>query len=161
MISQVLVHSKLDMRILIAVSGSNDGSSDPVAAAASIPWPEATEFRVLTIAENVHPPVVQLLEGARDVADVQHTADNIAANTVASAVAQLHSRGFHAEGVSREGDPKSMIGDYAKEWGADLIVVGSCDKSRMETFFVGSVSRSVVEHASCSVLVARTGAAQN
>ena len=48
-----------------------------------------------------------------------------------------------------------MIADYAKEWGADLIVVGSCDKSRLETLFVGSVSQSVVTHASCSVLVAK------
>jgi hypothetical protein len=35
---RVLLDFKIDMRILIAVSGSNDGSSDPVAAAASIPW---------------------------------------------------------------------------------------------------------------------------
>ena len=144
------------MRILIAVSGSNDGSSDPVAAVTSIPWLEGTEFRVLTVVEGVHPPMIQLLEHARDVSDVQHTADNVAANTVASAVAQLQSRGFHADGASPEGDPKSMIADYAKEWGADLIVVGSCDKSRLETFFVGSVSQSVVTHASCSVLVARS-----
>lgn len=149
------------MKILIAVSGSNDGSADPVAVAASIPWPDGTAFRLLTIVENVHPPVVQLLEGARDVSDVQHTAGNVAANTVASAVAQLQSLGFHADGASPQGDPKSMIADYAKEWGADLIVVGSCDKSRLEAFFIGSVSRSVVEHASCSVLVARAGAPRN
>ena len=158
MVSQVLIHSKLDMKILIAVSGSNDGSSDPIAAAVSIPWPEGTVFRVLTIAEDVHPAVVQLLEGARDVSDVQHTVDNVAANTVASAVAKLQSRGFRADGVSPEGDPKSMIAEYAKEWGADLIVVGSCDKSRLEAFFVGSVSRSVVERAPCSVMVARNSA---
>ena len=154
----MLIHSKVGMQILIAVSGSNDGSSDPLAAAASIPWPPETEFRVLTVAENVHPAMAQLLEGARDVSAVQHTADNVAANTVASAVAQLQSRGFHADGASPEGDPRSMIADYAKEWGADLIVVGSCDKSRLEAFFVGSVSQSVVTHASCSVLVAKTSA---
>ena len=149
------------MQILIAVSGSNDGSSDPVEVAASFPWPEGTVFRVLTIAESVHPPVAQLLESDRDVSDVQRSADNIAANTVASAVAKLQGRGFHADCVSPEGDPKSMIVEYAKEWGADLIVVGSCDKSRLEKFFVGSVSRTVVEHAPCSVLIAKTGAQQS
>jgi nucleotide-binding universal stress UspA family protein len=146
------------MRVLIAVSGGNDGSSDPIAAVGSMPWPQGTEFRVLTIAENVHPPVLQLLEHARDVSDVQHASDNIAANTVASAVAQLQTFGFQADGVSPEGDPKSMIVDYAREWGADLIVVGSCDKSRLEAFFVGSVSQSVVTHAACSVLVTKTSA---
>jgi len=143
------------MRILIAVSGSNDGPSDPVSAAASIPWPADTEFRVVTVAESVTPPVVQLLEGARDVSELQHAVDNIAANTVAAAVARLGEMGFRAEGASPEGDARSMIVEHAKEWGADLIVVGSCDKSRLETFFVGSVSRSVVEHAPCSVLVAK------
>jgi nucleotide-binding universal stress UspA family protein len=149
------------MQILVAISGSNDGSSDPVEVAASFPWPEGTVFRVLTIGESVHPSVAQLLESDRDVSDVQRSADNIAANTVASAVAILQGRGFHADGVSPEGDPKSMIVEYAKEWGADLIVVGSCDKSRLEKFFVGSVSRSVVEHAPCSVLIAKTGAQQS
>jgi nucleotide-binding universal stress UspA family protein len=133
--------------------------SDPVAAAASIPWPKGTLFRVLTIAENVHPPIVQLLEGARDVSDVQHTADNIAANTMTSAVARLQSLGFDADGVCPEGDPKSMIADSAKQWATDLIVVGSCDKSRLEAFFVGSVSRSVVAHAPCLVLVVKVSAA--
>ena len=152
----MLIHSKVNMKILIAVSDSNDGSSDPVEAAASFPWPEGTVFRVLTIAENVHPPVAQLLETDRDVSDVQRGANNIAANTVASAVARLQGRGFHADGVSPEGDPKSMIADYAEDWRADLIVVGSCDKSRLERFFVGSVSRSVVERALCSVLIAKT-----
>ena len=94
------------MRILIAVSGSNDGSSDPVAAAASIPWPVETEFRVLTVAEDVHPAVVQLLEGARDVSDVQHAADNVAANTVASAVAQLQSLGFTPMVPARKATPR-------------------------------------------------------
>jgi nucleotide-binding universal stress UspA family protein len=69
-------------------------------------------------------------------------------------------RGFAADGASPEGDPKSMIAHYAKEWEADLIVVGSCDKSRLETFFVGSVSQSVVAHAPCSVLVAKARAPQ-
>ncbi len=143
------------MRILIAVSGSNDGASDPVEAATSIPWPAGTVFRVITIAESVHPPVLQLLEGARDVPDLQRTEENIAALTVANAVAKLQNKGFEADGISPEGDPKNLIADYAKEWRADLIVVGSCDKSRLESFFVGSVSQSVVAKAPCSVLVAK------
>jgi len=148
------------MRVLIAVSASNDGASDPVAAATSIRWPEETAFRVITVAEDVHPPVLQLLDGARDVSDVQHSADNVAANTVAHAVAQLQSQGVDADGVSPKGDPKNMIVEHAKEWRADLIVVGSCDKSRLEKFFVGSVSQSVVSSAPCSVLVAKIKAPQ-
>ena len=80
--------------------------------------------------------MLHLIEGARDVSAVQHTVDNVAADTVAGAVAQLVSLRFDADGVSREGDPASAIADFAREWGADPVVVGSCDKSRLETFFV-------------------------
>jgi nucleotide-binding universal stress UspA family protein len=57
------------------------------------------------------------------VSDIQKTADVSAAETAVSASAQLKSRGgFQTDGISKEGDPKSIIVDYAKEWGADLIV---------------------------------------
>jgi nucleotide-binding universal stress UspA family protein len=53
-----------------------------------------------------------------------------------------------------------MIVEQGREWGADLIVGGSCDKSRLEKFFVGSVSQSAVSNAACSVLVAKARAPQ-
>ncbi|HJZ99910.1 MAG TPA: universal stress protein, partial [Candidatus Solibacter sp.] len=61
-----------------------------------------------------------------------------------------------ADSVSQEGDPESVIVEYAKNWGADLIVVGECHRSAVERFLAGSVSHSVVKHAPCSVLVIKT-----
>lgn len=97
--------------------------------------------------------MMELVPGTLDVADVQHTADAIAGTAAASGAAQLRSRGFKADGVSLEGDPKSVIVDRAKEWSADLIVAGSCNRPRLERFFVGSVSQAVTAHAPCPVLV--------
>jgi nucleotide-binding universal stress UspA family protein len=51
------------------------------------------------------------------------------------------------------GDPETEILEHAREWGADLIVVGSHDLSRLERFLVGSIAGKVVKHAPCSVLV--------
>ena len=48
--------------------------------------------------------------------------------------------------------------DEAKEWGAELIVVGSHDRSRVERFLMGSIAESVVKHAPCSVLVLKHAA---
>jgi nucleotide-binding universal stress UspA family protein len=79
--------------------------------------------------------------------------DSAAANVCSSAVAVLRDHGWQAEGVSLEGDPKTKIIDFAKEWGAELVVVGSCDLPAVERFFVGSVSQGVVKHSPCSVLV--------
>lgn len=42
----------------------------------------------------------------------------------------------------------------AKDWGADLIVVGSHDPS-FATYLIGSNAANVVRHAHCSVLVVR------
>jgi nucleotide-binding universal stress UspA family protein len=142
------------MRILIALSPSTeDRCADPLGAAVSLPWPEDTEFRVLTVTETVHSPVIGLMPEALAVPDVQRKVDTAAANLCSSAVGVLRDHGWQAEGVSLEGDPKTQITDFAKEWGADLVVVGSCDLPAVERFFVGSVSQSVVKHSPCSVLV--------
>lgn len=45
------------------------------------------------------------------------------------------------------------IGDRAKDWGADLIVIGRRGRSNMSELFLGSVSNYVIHHAPCSVLV--------
>jgi nucleotide-binding universal stress UspA family protein len=146
------------MKILVASSGSHAGSADPVTAAASFPWPEHSEIQVLTVAEAIH-PVVAVPQAVPDVppivdlADAQLNADAIAESAAASAAAQLRKRGFQAEGVIREGDPETAILEYARNWGADLIVVGSRDRSLLERLLLGSVSQTVVKHSPCSVLV--------
>lgn len=53
------------------------------------------------------------------------------------------------------GSPQSAIVEEAKNWGADLIVVGSHGYGFLERIFLGSVSNAVVHHAPCSVLVVR------
>jgi nucleotide-binding universal stress UspA family protein len=44
--------------------------------------------------------------------------------------------------------------DEAKEWGADLIVIGS-HRPSMATYLIGSNAKTIVRHAHCSVLVMR------
>lgn len=53
-----------------------------------------------------------------------------------------------------EGKPSARIVEYAEEWGADTIVVGSHGRGFWGRL-LGSVSNSVVNHAPCSVLVVR------
>lgn len=50
---------------------------------------------------------------------------------------------------------KDAIIDTAKEWYADLIVVGSHGRRGVSRFLMGSVSQTVVAHAPCSVAVIR------
>jgi nucleotide-binding universal stress UspA family protein len=55
----------------------------------------------------------------------------------------------------RAGDARRVILDSAAEWHPDLIVLGSHGRHGLERLLLGSVSESVVRHASCSVSVVR------
>ena len=45
------------------------------------------------------------------------------------------------------------IGDRAKEWNADVIVMGRRGRRNLSEILLGSVSNYVIHHAPCSVLV--------
>jgi nucleotide-binding universal stress UspA family protein len=59
------------------------------------------------------------------------------------------------------GSPQRAIVERAKEWGADLIVLGSHGYGFWSRALLGSVSTSVVNHAPCSVLVVRANESLN
>ena len=56
------------------------------------------------------------------------------------------------------GDPASVLLEAAKDFDADLIVVGSRGLTSAAHFILGSVASSVAHHAPCDVLVAHTTA---
>ena len=51
------------------------------------------------------------------------------------------------------GTPASKIIEVAKEWPADLVVMGSHGRGKIEGLLLGSVSQAVLHHAPCPVLV--------
>jgi nucleotide-binding universal stress UspA family protein len=53
----------------------------------------------------------------------------------------------------RTGDPAHEIVAAAREWEADLIVVGTHGRQGISRMFLGSVAESVLRHAPCAVLV--------
>lgn len=53
------------------------------------------------------------------------------------------------------GSPNWEIFSKAKEWNADLIVVGSHGRTALGRFFLGSISQWLLNEARCSVRVAR------
>lgn len=59
------------------------------------------------------------------------------------------------------GDPGNVLIEKANDWKADLIVVGTRNRSAIGHFFLGSVSKKVVNDAPCSVRVARPNFEKN
>jgi nucleotide-binding universal stress UspA family protein len=55
-----------------------------------------------------------------------------------------------------EGEPGQVLLDAARDFDADLIVVGSRGLTSHAHFILGSVASSVAHHAPCDVLVAHT-----
>lgn len=69
-------------------------------------------------------------------------------------LARLADMGFKAEGRVVVGDAVDQIARYAEEVKADLVVVGHHRQRSWATrWWRGSVSKSIVEHSPCSVLV--------
>jgi len=54
-----------------------------------------------------------------------------------------------------EGEPANAILKFADEIGADLIAMGSHGRTGVLRILMGSVSRQVLEHAKCPVLIVR------
>jgi nucleotide-binding universal stress UspA family protein len=67
----------------------------------------------------------------------------------------LRSKGLKVTAAVEHGDPRSKIIDTAKEWHADLIVLGSHGRKGLDRFLMGSVSEAVARHAPCSVQIVR------
>jgi nucleotide-binding universal stress UspA family protein len=65
-------------------------------------------------------------------------------------------RGLNVQTLVLEGVPYTCIVDYAKEWHADLIVMGTHGRTGLSHMLTGSVAERVVRLAPCSVLVTRS-----
>jgi nucleotide-binding universal stress UspA family protein len=70
-------------------------------------------------------------------------------------VQRLGSSVRSADGSVLRGRAASVIVDDAREFRADLVIVGSRGHGAIATLLLGSVSSEVVDHAPCPVLVAR------
>lgn len=73
--------------------------------------------------------------------------------TLAHYSEQAKSRNVLAEANYQVGDAGHQLCQVAKDWNADLIVVGRRGRTGLTEALLGSVSNYVVHHAPCDVLV--------
>ena len=143
------------MNILLAINDS-PYSTTAVEEVRRRPWSPGIIVRVLSAIEPITPPAAKLwiavggsFDGMAQEMKRQHE------ELTARAADSLRESGLIAESVVREGDPRPVIVDEAKDWPADLIVAGSHGYSGIKRWLLGSVAQSVVSHAPCSVEVVR------
>jgi nucleotide-binding universal stress UspA family protein len=67
----------------------------------------------------------------------------------------LEAEGITATGYAPVGDPAEQILATAKEFGAELIVMGARSLGTVERFVLGSVSTKVMHEVKCDVLIVK------
>lgn len=134
------------MRVLAATDGSTD-------ATAAIEWLArrpltVTALRVLT--------VVTLPPSSIDIPTVRAYYQALRADGERLVEAGCHALAASCPAVESqvlEGDPRERIVEAAREWKADLLMVGARGLGDLAGALLGSVSTAVVRRARCPVLV--------
>jgi nucleotide-binding universal stress UspA family protein len=94
-----------------------------------------------------------------DEVDAQHhEARTDAQSALDATMAALRSRGTLPDGAESrviDGQAGPALCEFARQVGADVIVVGSRGRGGIKRAFLGSVSDHVVRNAPCPVVVAR------
>lgn len=149
------------MKILLAVDGSECGNA-AVEEIANRPWPRGTEVQVISIAHLPFAPTpetwalpdsyysqMEKVGQEQTQAAINHALSCLRESNAARETPLILT------GKTLVGHAEEIIIETAKDWGADLIVLGSHGYRAIERFLLGSVSQAVASHAPCSVEIVR------
>lgn len=154
------------MKILLAVDGS-PCSKLAIDSMAKRAWPSETVFKIITVLEPFHPElagwhsgyVPLAIEAQQERLDEAKTLVAETASRLAQCLKAEESQ-FTVDSIPvatevLEGNVKERIVECARDWHADMIVMGSHGRQGIEKLFLGSVSQAVLTEAPCSVEIVK------
>jgi nucleotide-binding universal stress UspA family protein len=118
-------------------------------------WPSGTEVQVLSVVDDVDVPMKVWREESYGVSAVRREMQRRGEQIIALAVERLREIGLSSRVVIMRGDPAYLISFAARKWSADLIFIRAHNRNDFRSRLLGSVAKSVVESAPCSVEVVR------
>ena len=136
------------MRIVVAMDAS-PASSYVLDEAAARPWPAGSEFSVIHVVDEAH---------FGNLPTLAESANREAGTLVKAAANRLSRAGHKAHPDVMQGATRTRISDFAKQWKADLIMVGAHGQGALARFLLGSVARDTLRLAPCSVEIVRPNA---
>lgn len=147
------------MKILIATDGAKQ-SAAAIEMLKRFRLEPSDEVKIVTVVDMAVPMAVDIYGGYMpNTAEIEQSARQNAEQILEEAASAIRK---HYEGLQLNlstdvlfGSPESRIVEAAREFKADLVVVGSHGYSTWERLLLGSVSDAVVHHVPCSVLVVR------
>jgi nucleotide-binding universal stress UspA family protein len=137
------------IRVLLATDGSIPAGL-AVEWLAHLPFPRDREAMVV----SVLPPAPRA-HGTPDLDPGLMAMDVRRARQLADETASRLLTGRRSVGRVVRGDAQDQIIAAARDWRADVVVVGARGLGRIKGFFLTSVSLGVVRHAPCPVLVCK------
>ena len=144
--------------IIIGADGSA-GATRAVRAVWEREWPAGTEVRVVVVVEDGRGPagVAGIRPGSGEPATGGGESQRSGARQMAEgALVVLLAKGLEASVEIREGDPRRVLVEEAREWSADSVFVGSHGLDRAEERAgLGGVAAALVTGAPCSVEIVR------
>jgi len=142
------------MKLLIAVDSAI--STEVLVGAVGVrPWPSGTTAHVLSVVVDAEVPMEVWREFGYGKNAVRREMKIREEQITSAAVERLTEVGIPAEVVVARGDPRRFIPFFARKWSSDLIIVRAHVRKDFEHWMLGSVARSVVTSAPCSVQIVR------
>lgn len=166
MVSEIEQQQPIEEDKYLITLDDSQSSTDVMSEVLGRKWPENARFKVITAIEPLPFQAYSGLgpwEGSGNeefselVRKTVEAEKESAAQILESAVSRLKASFPNAEVTSEmlDGYAKDRLLAYAREWPADLIVLGSHGRRGFVQFVLGSVSKATALHAPCSVLVVR------
>jgi nucleotide-binding universal stress UspA family protein len=148
-----------NLKILLATDGS-EYAYDLGRFLTTMPYSRDTEVDILhviqsglEIPERLH---IDIEENIKKIAIEIRAAETRKSESIIEHVrTSLGNKFTNIKSLTKDGDPAAEILDTAKTIGADIIAVGSKGMRGIKGM-LGSVSRYVLGHAECSVLIGKT-----
>src|SRR6185503_7066162 len=118
-------------------------------------WPAGTEARVLSVVDDGDVPLKTWRDEGYGVSAVRREMQRRGEQLSALGVERLRRIGIPSQVVIMRGNPEFLISFAARSWPADLIIIRAHNRKDFRSRLLGSVAKSVLENAPCSVEVVR------
>jgi nucleotide-binding universal stress UspA family protein len=145
-------------RILVAID-QTVSAQQALRTVLQSPWTDRTRFHFVTVVEataifDLQPSAV-MAAAQLELHDQQVAAARAALERAVADVNEIFGRQCASYSIV-QGDPRQTIVAVAKDWQADLIVVGSRGLSGLRDRIFGSCAKAVAVAADCSVQIVRS-----
>lgn len=145
------MHVSLDRGLLVATDGSTSAARAETVAA-TIAAGCKCKLVILTISSGL--PADELRRLAQNKGDLGSARHALVAQILEDAAERARRAGVtDIQPLSDHGDPAATIINIAEREAVDLIVIGKRGLGGLSQLLLGSVSRSIVDHARCAVTV--------